>query len=330
MRVLAVQATNICNFSCLFCIRRVNDEYIDLNLLRRVLKELKELNYNPIIGLTGGEVCHHPEFNELIEIIIEEGFNFGIASNGYEYERYIPLLKYEKQFKYIAFSLDGGNESIHDSLRKAGSFQKVIQAIKYFSSKVDVKTSICLSKKNINEIESFTFLSEKLGAKLARYLSVTPTGKNSEFVLADKEKSACYSTIEPLRNKVKIQLDIMSSLRTGSGANFCSALGVNYPGINPKGELIFCCDTILDGAVLGSLKENTLDDLIVKGMFSSLYLKKKRKEHIEKQDFFEGFNTCIFCNKYLAETIQGAPRHRNVYEETSSVYQFPLDTEMQM
>lgn len=286
---------------CPFCFFYYNKKIsIELNLFKKIIKQAKLLGYDTI-SLTGGEPCIHPNFNDLINAIINEKLDFGIASNGYHYQKYFSLLKkHKKNFRYITFSLDSHIEKIHNKLRKRDSFKRVIQAIKLFvNNRIDVKVSICLNKYNHKNIEDYTYFVEKLKVKDIRFLSVIPTDKNREFVLTDKERDECYKKVNNLTGKVNVKLRIMSSLKTAEGIDFCSALDLSGLAVNPSGELIFCCDINEKGAILGSLKKNKLSDLIKQGYKISNYLKEKRKEHLYNKIFFDGFNTCYFCNKYL-------------------------------
>lgn len=305
MKALTIITTYICNMKCPFCLfYEHKTRFIDLNLFKKIIKEAKLLGYDTI-ALTGGEPCMHPMFDELIEAITNENLDFWIVSNGFNYEKYAALLKkHKKNFRHITFSLDSYKEDVHDKLRTKGSYKKVIAAIKFFTENgIDVKVSICLNKLNYKDIESHVYFLDKLKVKDIRFLSVIPTEKNKAFVLTDKERAECCETINKLRNKVNIKLRIMSSLNTAEGINFCSALDLSGLAVNPDGKLIFCCDINEEGAVLGSLKKEKLSDLIKKSHEVSNYLKEKRKMHLYTNAFFEGFNTCFFCNKYLKEKM---------------------------
>lgn len=287
-----------CEF-CLFYKNQSKKESIDLNLLKKILKEARFLNFERI-GLTGGEVCIHPKFDELVDLVVKEGFYFGIVSNGYEYERYIPLLKYKEKFDYISFSLDAANVRLQDKLRKKGSFKKVTKAIKFFSQNgIKTHVQMCLNKFNMDQMKKVAVLSEKLGADRVRYLSVIPTEKNKKYILSDEERQDCYKKITQIMNEVKITLLSSSSLHTEKVVDFCRALDLTDMGINPNGELIFCCDIYEGGAILGPLKKESLSDLIKKGYELSNYLKEKRKLNLYTNTFFEGFDSCNFCNVYL-------------------------------
>ncbi len=285
---------------CKLCCYKHNPDSIDLNLLRNVLQQAKKLKYTNL-GLTGGgEVCLHPEFSKLIEICVEESFDFTISSNGYEFEKYILLLeKYEKNFKSIIFSLDSTKRKLQDKLRIKGSYDQVIKAIKHFNNKIYTSVSFCLNKYNKNQIKGFIALSTNLNIKTIRFLSVIPTGRNDEYVLSDKEKQECINEIYSYQKESKINIKIQSSLFASEGIGFCVALDLRGITLTPDGRLLICCDA--PGSDLGSLKAHSLEELLEKGHQESYKLKRVRKYHLYTNSTFEGFNTCIFCNKYLGK-----------------------------
>jgi MoaA/NifB/PqqE/SkfB family radical SAM enzyme len=285
--------------NCAFCLRSKDPTSIDLKIVKKILKEAKTLGYDTI-ALTGGEAGMHPRFYKLVDLIVKEGFDFTIVSNGKNYEKYIPLLdKHKGHFKIITFSLDG-NEKTHDVWRGRGSYQKVIEAAKYFSDKIYVILTMCINKFNMNQITEMLNTAEMVGAKQINYSSVIPTSKNDPYVLTDKERDDCMRTINAFRDKSKIKVRTLSGLKTHEGiVDFCGALNLDSITVNPQGQMSFCCDTTGNGAIIGDLKKESLSKIMEKGIRVSNYLKQKRYECMQKNKRFEGFNTCYFCNKYL-------------------------------
>ena len=86
---------------------------------------------------------------------------------------------------------------------------------------------------------------------------------------------------------------------TNGGVNFCVNLRLHELAVNYFGELIFCCDTIGPGAVIGSLKEYSLSELMSKWLSISAALQSKRVDDISNGNHREGFNTCEYCNSYF-------------------------------
>ena len=297
MKGLALIITNLCNMNCSFCLRGKDKSSIELKTVKKILTQIKPLGYDNIL-LTGGEAWMHPKFYELVDLIVKEGFGFTVVSNAKNYEKYLLLLKYGEKFNWITFSLDGG-EKTHDSFRGRGSYQKVLSAIKEFSSKIPVKITMCLNKSNLREIPEVIKAAELNGAKQINFTSVIPTGTNNALVLSDIEKQNVLQTIDSYRSQTKLKIITLSALRTLNGINFCVALDMTDLAVNPKGQLSFCCDIIGNGAVLGDLKKEKFEKLLEKALQVSIFLRKKRTECIMKNKKFEGFNTCYFCNKFL-------------------------------
>lgn len=296
MKILSVIATNLCNMRCAFCLRSKDKASINLKVLKKILEEAKTLGYDTI-ALTGGEVCLHPKFYEMIDLIVKMGFNFTVVSNAMTYKKYIPLLK-TNRLKIITFSLDGKKET-HDLWRGEGSYDKVIEAIKYFSNKTYVTAAMCINKFNMQEIPDVLFAAEKAGAKQLNYSSVIPTGDNDAYVLSDREREECIKIINSLKDRTRLKIITLSGLRTLNQVEFCKALDLSSMTVNPHGKLMFCCDTTGNGAILGDLKKQKLAKLAEKGIRVANFLKQKKYEQLEKGKTFPGCDTCWFCNKFL-------------------------------
>jgi hypothetical protein len=111
--------------------------------------------------------------------------------------------------------------------------------------------------------------------------------------------------LQRLKQTSKIKIDNSTSLHAVTDANkFCDNVNDHEPAINAYGDYIFCCDTIGQGAVLGSLKNETFSELYIKGLKTANWLKEKRKEYIHRKEFFEGFNSCHFCNILLVDKLK--------------------------
>lgn len=243
----------------------------------------------------------HPNFHRLIEVTVDNGFSFGIASNGYEYDLYKTLLNYENRFEYITFSLDSHIEQIHDGLRETGSFQKTTEAITYFSDKTEVRVSICLNGTNHRDIKDYILFTDSLDIAEVRFMSVIPTPMNGQLVLGEEDRRRCCNSINSMRTEVKTRLKICSSLSTAKGTNYCSALDLSGLTISPSGDVIFCCDIVEKGAVIGSLKTVRLKYLLSKASDLADYLKTRRLQYLQENRQRSGFNTCYFCNEMLAD-----------------------------
>jgi MoaA/NifB/PqqE/SkfB family radical SAM enzyme len=307
MKRLCVIATYRCNMDCRFCLlsdRRGKAVSIELHLLRKLLEQAANLGVEAV-GLTGGEVGLHPQFDRLVKEVADHGFRFGIVSNGYDVERYVPLVEYGERFDYISFSLDGAHPAVHDTLRREGSFDRVTRAIRDFSQRgVKTYVQMCLNKFNIGQMRDVAVLAMDLGAGRLRYLSTIPTGKNGEYVLLPEERLDCVRQVIQMREEMDFPLLYSASLRTKPVMHFCSSLDLESMGIHPGGKVVLCCDMSAQGAALGSLEKHGLKSLMKKGTRVSRLLRKKMQLHLRNGTMPAGFDTCLFCNYYLREPIE--------------------------
>jgi hypothetical protein len=83
-----------------------------------------------------------------------------------------------------------------------------------------------------------------------------------ELLLRHSEKLELYQKINGLKDQTTIPLQVTSALYTPGGINFCSVLDLHSLDFNPRGELIFCCDTGGCGTLVGKLAEFPLKYLI--------------------------------------------------------------------
>lgn len=307
-KVLIFYITNVCNFKCKTCLREYGPhQNLDEEILENLLPEAKKLGYHRV-AFTGGEPCLHPQFKKLVRMVVDSNMKFGFVSNGSLLENYkFTIDDFKENMFYAAFSLDGATAEVHDSVRQQGSFEKVVESIKYFVSRgVNTKVVMCINKLNMHQIEEVVDLSTNLGAKKVRFGSAIPTRFNKDIVLSNMEKIRCALLINRMKNRYKIPLEILSALRASSNrVDFCSQLNAtNQITINPYGEAMFCCDTICNGAVIGSVKETGLTEIFCKMQDIMADIKKARARMIRDDKTPPYFNTCEFCNNYLANYIK--------------------------
>ncbi|MFH1182749.1 MAG: radical SAM protein [Candidatus Moraniibacteriota bacterium] len=306
--MLIISITNACNFHCKTCLREHPNDigHISLEIVEKALQEYKKLNAEPVIGITGGEPCLHPDFEKIVEIIVQNGFYFRFVSNGSLLDKYKFIAeKYKKNAKLAAFSLDSSDKEIHNEVRDHGSFEKVKETIRYFSLEgIHTRVNSCLNRINIHQIEEIIVLAKELGAKEIYFMSAIKTLLNSKIVFTDVEKQRHKNYIYQLGRKHDFKVHVLSSLGNKSGIEFCPALNLEAIQVNQKGEVSFCCDIIGAGASVGSLENNSFGELYSKCLDLSCDLKKTRVKLLESGVVMEGFNTCEFCNLFLSRYIK--------------------------
>lgn len=306
MRRFALHITNKCNFSCKTCLREYKrGTDLDLNIIRKVIPEIKKLNCRHI-SITGGEPILHSRFDEILEIIASAEINFNAVSNGFLWEKYLPLMKKHKNhLTHMSFSIDGSMADIHDSIRKNGSFKKVLEGIKNFKKEgIEVVIATCLNKINKDDQENIISLVRKLGVSRHIFTTALETDFNKNIVLSEEERRDCLDGIRISQKASPVGLRACASLIKSDSVSFCNELNLNGLMVNPHGELAFCCDTIRDGAVLGSLEKESFLDLYLKALDMANDIKKARAKILHSGNIPIEFYDCRFCNKFLSRYIK--------------------------
>jgi MoaA/NifB/PqqE/SkfB family radical SAM enzyme len=131
LRTVLFDITNKCNMHCPHCYFETfrHTKLIPLEQLEKPFQELYEMGvYHLILG--GGEPIRDFErLEKIISMIHPDESYINVLSNGWfmtpENIQKLKELKVDK----ICFSLDSGIEQEHDQNRKAGSYQRVLQAV---------------------------------------------------------------------------------------------------------------------------------------------------------------------------------------------------------
>lgn len=304
---LALNITGQCNFQCRTCIREYgNSSDLDVGLLKQVLPEAIALGYGHV-GLTGGEPCLHPDFEKVVNVIADSGATFNFVSNGSYPEKYSFLVKEHKEnLRAANFSFDGATKETNDRIRQKGSFDNVIKSIRYFVVHgVETIVNVTLNKHNKHQLEGMAKLAADLGVKQVVFSAVIANSINQDMVLNDEEKRTCFSRLARLGSKYNILVFPGNPLMIGSGVDGCVGISLlSSPMINPKGEFVFCCNTIREGAVVGSLKDRSFSELYKKALDMGQELRKIRTDRILASVSEPGFRNCEFCNRYLRAYIE--------------------------
>jgi MoaA/NifB/PqqE/SkfB family radical SAM enzyme len=301
---LILITTYRCDLHCQHCLQGFPREHSDfpVELLDKLLTEALPFGARHV-NLTGGEAHLHPQFEHIVETIVNYGYTWGLISHGQRAEPYLPLMeKYRKQFKTVGLSIDGATSGLHDELRgRKGAFEKVTTSAKTFIEKgfeVWIKTS--LNQKNKMQLEALIDLAAGLGAKGIMFAGTIPFAWNQHLLLSDEESLELYRKIIMLRPNAPVALKTSSALHTQGGVNFCQVLNLSDITISPRGNVDFCCDVHQPKGAIGSLRDNSFSALVQNWLEKSASLQRKRAEQIASGTMGKRFDTCAFCNGYFS------------------------------
>lgn len=303
MNQITLITTYRCDLHCQHCLqgfpRKQQDFPVDL--FDKLLTQAMPFGAKHI-GFTGGEAHLHPEFEKLVEKAVAYGFTWSLISNDLRAEPYLPLMeRFREKFTGIGISIDSSNPDLHDELRgRKGAFAKTTKNVRRYVEKgfrVEIKSS--LNQKNNGEVQALVDLAENLGAESLHFAGTIPTSWNQHLVLTDAESTQLYRQIMGLEGKSKLKIKTASALYTKGGINFCHVLNLGSLVFNPCGEMMFCCDINHEPALVGSLQEHSLTELIQIRLGESANLQANRAKQISAGTMGALFDTCAYCNRYF-------------------------------
>jgi MoaA/NifB/PqqE/SkfB family radical SAM enzyme len=313
---LGLEPTNMCNLSCLHCLRDKLEprESISLELVNKILKEAKALKIGKI-KLTGGELATYPYLEELIPMIVDNGFHFNFVTNGFRFrDRMLPLLaeiKVKKKLDEVCFSLDGAKAKSHDALRGEGSFKEMLEVATLCRFK-DIPLSLksVITQYNKHELTELALLGATLGAQ------------NHSFILPLPTPELIKNNIIPSPSELEeIMLWILNSLSPSLKSNvnvdaYCLPTVVFWchsfrcPTVDYQGNLIFCCSMshftdedkpALSGQeLLVNLEKKSLSEGISRHFDQLAKLMKERLEDAKGLSSLT-YIPCYYCLKYFGK-----------------------------
>jgi radical SAM protein with 4Fe4S-binding SPASM domain len=184
--------TNQCNLRCRHCYQDdfSRKEDLDWEGLKKVadniVSALRAWGDKTCIHLTGGEPLLKPELFPLLEYLdqLPEVEELGLITNGLLLnDEILDRLAAVRRFKTVKISLDGADAQVHDRIRSAGNFDRVVKNVPLVQKReiFDVNLMFTVMKSNLASLPAFIRLGEELrvdGMIIERFI---PWGRGIEI-----------------------------------------------------------------------------------------------------------------------------------------------------
>ena len=184
--------TNQCNLRCR---HRYQDDFSrkeDLGgeglkkVTDNIVAALQAWEAKACIHLTGGEPLLKSELFPLLEYLdqLPEVEELGIITNGLLLnDEILDRLAALRRFKTIKISLDGADAQVHDRIRSAGNFDRVVKNVPLVQKReiFDVNLMFTVMRSNLESLPAFIRLGEELrvdGMIIERFI---PWGRGIEI-----------------------------------------------------------------------------------------------------------------------------------------------------
>ncbi len=251
------ECTQRCNLYCLHCGSDCasNSKNADMpfeDFLKAILPLNKLYTRDSItVVITGGEPLLRKDLAECGKKLRENGFRWGIVSNGYAYNTEINSKLLSAGMGAITISLDGLEDS-HNWLRNnSKSFDRATKAISLIvsSPRLSYDVVTCVNSKNINELSGIKELLISLGVKAWRLFTIAPIGRargNKDLELSREQFTRLMDFIVESRKDQRMDIKFSCESYVGPYEKkvrdsffFCRA-GINIGSILIDGSISAC------------------------------------------------------------------------------------------
>ena len=257
MKRVYLEITNSCNLNCPFCTYEKGNSFFSLNEIDDCLKQIKPFcNYIYLHIL--GEPMLHPDFDRILDLLDQYGFNLQLVSNGTLLYKHPDILSHPCLRK-LSISLHSINKTDTDN----SYFETIDSLIENNKGKV---------------IELRFYDSDNLDERLRSYLNklqerygYSDTKKKNSYKLKDD----LYIYFEEMFRWPDIDDPVISEKGTCHGA-------IDMIAINSNLDVTICCLDPKAHNRIGNLKGSRLKDILESAEYLD-YI-KCFKEHRLKSD----------------------------------------------
>ena len=220
----------------------------------------------------GGEPLLRKDLAECGKILRENGFRWGIVTNGYAYDEAMHSKLISAGMGSITVSLDGLEEN-HNWLRNnPKSFERAVKALELIVSypRLNYDVVTCVHQKNLTELPALKEFLISKNIKNWRIFTIAPIGRaaeNQEMLLSNEQTRQLMNFIaESRQNDSRINLYFSCESYVGDYERkvrdsyfFCHA-GVNIASVLIDGS-ISACPNIDRSFVQGNIYKDDLLDV---------------------------------------------------------------------
>ncbi|MCX6802972.1 MAG: radical SAM protein [Candidatus Diapherotrites archaeon] len=168
-----IETTNICNLNCVMCpnsVMKRKKGFIDLNLVKKIVSEVKPYAENISLHFMG-EPLLHPNLFEIIKECKKANINTIFSTNARLMTKKLSKGILSSGLDLIIMNLDGTNKETYETIRRNSDFEKTkANIMNLLKTKIKYKKKTPLTvvqavqlKKNEKEMNSFKNMWEKIG-----------------------------------------------------------------------------------------------------------------------------------------------------------------------
>lgn len=200
--------TNRCNLACAHCNVRPTRQEPDLSLEKwaAIIGRLAQLKVFRL-WISGGEPLMRPDFFELLEIIEQTHFFYGLNTNAMlvDDEKAARLASLGR-LRSVVVSLEGHNAQVHGRLRGEASFGPAVAGIRALVRRLgQLETYTTVTRTNFRHLKDIVRFALELGVTSVKFNELLPLGQGfklrAELTLTNEERRQTFAEAARLNEK---------------------------------------------------------------------------------------------------------------------------------
>lgn len=299
----------ICNNKCRHCFfgtnYKRNPVYIDKNVLKNVLVELKEIGVKAIEFTGGGEPTMHPDFLEIAEYVLKLDLELGIISNGLLLNKLFPIIH---KVKYIRISLDAASSEVYNKVHGVNCYNEVVGNIKQavqIAGGERIGIGYLIVPDNVTDIEKAPQVAYELGVRFLQYRPASLENKVDDRIWNEAERLV----LKAKSNNSNAELQIFNA-------------GIKWNHLNNERHYCKCYTSSIVAVIKANgdiplcvLKRNDTENCvgnIYDGGFSKNWFSEKHEQLIERINLETCRKPCKHDSyNIVCEALQNDYYHKN-------------------
>lgn len=273
--------TERCNLRCTHCYQsdRKTKE-LTFPEIKKVIGDVSDMlkywsdhygiTFSPSMNVTGGEPFLRRDIFEILEEIVQQGFDTYLLSNGTMVDGGKARVLSEMNVKGVQVSLEGPEE-VHEMIRGKGSFSSSLKGVEHLlNAKIPVTLNVTLSALNADYFMDMVMLASSCGVQRLGFSRLVPSGRGIGLLDSMLKKERVKELYEAIFSMNKDGLDIVtgdpvaSQMRTlcdedaiDSIPNGGCAAGVSGLTFLPDGTIMPCrrLNLLIGNVLKDSLRE---------------------------------------------------------------------------
>lgn len=296
---LQIDITNTCNLRCKHCYHphHQNTGAIELadwfNVLDQYEAIVKRLRFRPYVIICGGEPFLSKHFEPVLQNLLSRKWacKLSVLTNGTIASQKTAALLKKFEDVSVQVSLDGPDETTHESVRGRGSFQRSLKGIQLFrENEIAVNLLAVLSKRSSALIGEFFDLAKSLNVNGIGFTRLIVEGHAKNLLSENSDRP-----LEPFELRDAYRAMIQESARTGVKTGTSAPLfHLLYPGLGRNGRFWEGITVDYQGKYLASSRSRlVLGDVLKDGM-ENIFLGHPMLKRLRNQDV----RVCGACPHY--------------------------------